>query len=233
VHKEKLTLIGEMAGSLMHDLRNPVQVILSSADIVRMSHDDEPTVTSCERIRTQCDRMVTMAGELLEFSRGESKLHLVRTDTSALLEEFMKLNESYFRETGIKIRLEDEVAEIEVDSARLLRALQNLVSNAVEALGSQEDGVVTIGTWVRDAVFYLSVSDNGPGIPNSVQGHIFEPFVTAGKTGGTGLGMAIVRNVIAGHRGVISFETAPGKGTRFLAKIPQDAASQSVIQELR
>jgi signal transduction histidine kinase len=229
VNKEKLTVIGEMASSLMHDLRNPVQVILSSADIIRMTHEDDATVTSCERIRVQCDRVVTMAGELLEFSRGESKLHLARTETSALLAEFLALNESYFQESGIKIKIEDEPAEVEVDSTRLLRALQNLVTNAVEALGSQTDGCITIAMWVRDSVFHVSVSDNGPGIPDGVLDHIFEPFVTEGKKGGTGLGMAIVRNVITGHRGQITFETEHGKGARFLARIPQDAASKPVI----
>jgi signal transduction histidine kinase len=169
-----------------------------------------------------------MAGELLEFSKGEAKLHLVRTDTTAFLTEFMALNESYFRESGVQIKVEDELAEIEIDSMRLQRALQNLVTNAVEALGSQTDGSVTIALWVRDSVLHISVTDNGPGIPENIQSHMFEPFVTQGKKGGTGLGMAIVHNVITGHRGKITFESTPGKGTRFLARIPQDGASKPV-----
>src|SRR5476651_38509 len=80
VRKEKLSLIGEMAGSLMHDLRSPVQVILSSVDVIRMNHSDAETVDCCEKMHLQCDRLVAMAGELLEFSRGETKLHLERTD---------------------------------------------------------------------------------------------------------------------------------------------------------
>ena len=232
VHKEKLSLIGEMASSLMHDLRNPVQVILSAADVIRMTHSDPVTVERCERVRLQCDRLITMAGELLEFSRGELKLHLVRTDTNTLLQQFRTFNEEYLDQAGIKFTLEAEAAEIEVDSMRLLRLLQNLVTNAVEALDSQPGGHVNVKAWVSDSILYLSVSDNGHGIPDEIRDHIFEPFVTHGKKGGTGLGMAIVRNVVIGHRGTIAFESEPGNGTHFLAKIPQDAGSPALKDDL-
>jgi signal transduction histidine kinase len=226
VHKEKLSLIGEMAGSLMHDLRSPVQVILSAVDVIRMNHADAETVDCCEKMRVQCDRLITMAGELLEFSRGESKLHLSRTDTSALLQQFLSFNEDYFHQTGLKFNIEAEPAEIEVDSMRLLRVLQNLVSNAVDALKSKPGGRIDIRAWVIDSILHLSVSDNGPGIPETIRERMFQPFVTLGKAGGTGLGMAIVKSVVVAHRGTISFETETGKGTRFLAKIPQDASSK-------
>jgi signal transduction histidine kinase len=228
VHKEKLSLIGEMATSLMHDLRNPVQVILSAADVIRMNHSDPETVDCCEKMRLQCDRLVTMAGELLEFSKGESKLHFNHTDTTALLQQFLSFNEDYFQQTGLKISVEAEPAEIEVDSMRLLRVLQNLVTNAVEAIGSRPEGHIEVKAWVSDSVLYLSVSDNGPGIPNEIRNRIFDPFVTQGKQGGTGLGMAIVQSVVLAHRGKITFETEIGQGTQFLVRIPQDAASAPV-----
>jgi signal transduction histidine kinase len=228
VRKEKLTLIGEMAGSLMHDLRSPVQVILSSIDLLRMTHPDAETADCCAKMELQCDRLVAMAGELLEFSRGETKLHLERTDTSTLIRQFLAYNEDTFRPVGVTFSIEDEPAEIEVDSMRLLRVLQNLASNAVEALNSKPGGRIDIRAWVRDSILFLSVRDNGPGIPAEVKDRIFDPFVTHGKTGGTGLGLAIVQNVVAAHRGKISFETEAGQGTEFLIRIPQDASSRPV-----
>ncbi len=71
VHKEKMSLLGEMAGSLMHDLRSPVQVILSSLDLIKMKHDDPDTNDCCQKMEAQCDRLIAMAGELLEFSRAK------------------------------------------------------------------------------------------------------------------------------------------------------------------
>lgn len=221
VRKEKLSLVGEMASSLMHDLRNPISGIHLAADLITMTHADEETVHCCDKIRLQCDRLVAMAGELLEFSRGESKLHLGVTTTQAFLQQFMTLNEEYFRKTGIKFSIEAEPSPLEVDSMRLMRLLQNLISNAVEAIGKKPDGRIEIHAWVKNSIFYLTTSDNGPGIPLEVRDRIFEPFVTHGKKSGTGLGMAIARNVVTAHGGKISFETEIGKGTTFLIEIPQ------------
>jgi len=224
VNKAKLSLVGEMASSLMHDLRNPVSGIRLAAELVHMNHSDEETVHCCDRIKLQCDRLMAMAGELLEFSRGETKLHLGPTNTETFLQQFQMLNDEYFRHAGVEFRCTAEPATIEVDTMRLQRLLQNLVTNAVEAVTGKPDGRIELRAWVEDMVFYLTVSDNGPGIPDAVKDRIFEPFITHGKKNGTGLGMAIVQNVVAAHRGTITFETAAGQGTRFLVKLPQGPA---------
>ena len=228
VRKTKLSLMGEMAGALMHDLRNPVSAIQLAADLIKMDHSDEETVRCCEGIRLQCGRVMAMAEELLEFSRGETRLHLERTDTTVLVQRFLAFNENSSRPPGLKFSMVDEPAEIEVDSMRLLRVLQNLVSNAVDALDSRPDGRLDVRAWVRDGVFHLSVRDNGPGIPEAIRDRLFEPFVTQGKTGGTGLGLAIVKKVVTAHRGTISVETEPGQGTEFLIRLPQDSAGPAV-----
>lgn len=228
VRKEKLSLIGEMASSLMHDLRSPVQVILSSVDLIRINHSDPETIDCCAKMEAQCDRLTNMAGELLEFSRGETKLHLERTDTSTLMRQFLAYNEESFRPVGITLSVEDDPAEIEIDSMRVQRVLQNLTSNAVQALSSRPGGRIDVRAWVSDSTLYLSVRDNGPGIPAEIQPRIFDPFVTYGKTGGTGLGLAIVNNVVNAHRGKITFETQAGQGTEFLIRLPQDSTSRAV-----
>jgi signal transduction histidine kinase len=228
VRREKLSLVGEMANSLLRDLRAPIQVVLSAADAIRMNHSDAETVDCCQKMENQCDRLVAMAGELLEFSRGETKLHLRLTDTSALVEQFLASNEDSFRTTGIKFSFEDQPADIEVDSLRLQRVLQNLVSNAIDAVNAKPDGRIDVRAWVADATLYLSVRDNGPGIPNEIKDRLFDPFVIYGKKGGSGLGLAIANNVVVAHRGKITFETQAGQGTEFLIRIPQDAASRAV-----
>jgi signal transduction histidine kinase len=229
VHKEKQSLIGEMAGTLMHDLRNPVQVILSSIDLMRIIHPDDETVDCCNKMQSQCDRLMSMAGELLEFSRGDAKLHLVRTDTTALLAQFRAYNDEAFRPVGISIVTEDDPAEIEVDAMRLQRVLQNLVSNAVQSFASKIGARVDLRAWVSDSVLNLSVRDNGPGLPPAVLDRLFQPFVTYGKSGGTGLGLAIVHNVVTAHRGKITVQTQAGQGTEFLIRLPQDSTSRAIV----
>jgi len=230
VRKEKLSLVGEMASSLMHDLRNPISGIHLAADLITMTHTDEETVHCCDKIRLQCDRLVAMAGELLEFSRGEAKLDLGRTETTTFLRQFTNLNEDYLRKTGIKFNFKAEPATIEVDTMRLLRLLQNLVSNAVDALAGKPGGHVEIRIWAEHAVFFLTVTDNGPGIPEAIRDRLFEAFVTHGKKGGTGLGMAIAYNVVTAHGGTITFETETGKGTKFIVQIPQKSETQKLSE---
>jgi len=226
VHKEKLSLVGEMASALMHDVRNPVSGIQLAADLIGMNHSDEETVLCCNRIRLQCDRLVGMATELLEFSRGESKLNISRTTIAAFLDQFKILNEEYFlSHANIAFTVEGEPVEVAIDSMRLLRVVQNLVTNAVEAIGAKPDSCVEIRGGINEEIFYLTVSDNGPGIPEAVQSRIFEPFVTYGKSGGTGLGMAIVSNVVKAHGGAITFETRVGEGTAFLIQLPKNGPS--------
>jgi signal transduction histidine kinase len=164
-----------------------------------------------------------MATELLEFSRGELKLDLGRTTSTAFFDQFKMLHEDYFlHHPEVKFSFEIKPGDIEIDAMRLLRVVQNLVTNSVEALDSKPDGRVDIRAGVNGKVFCMTVSDNGPGIPDVVRERIFEPFVTHGKSGGTGLGMAIVRNVVTAHGGTITFETETGKGTTFLIQLPQD-----------
>jgi signal transduction histidine kinase len=221
VHKEKLSLVGEMASSLMHDLRTPVSSIRLSADLIGTTAREGKIPQWCEGIRLQCDRLVGMAAELMEFSKGESRLALSRTGTTVFLEQFKTLNEESLAPTGIEIRFDAEPAEIVIDSMRLQRVLQNLVTNAVDALHATPKPRIEIGAWVKDSTFFLAVKDNGPGIPAAIQSQIFEPFVTHGKSKGIGLGMAIVRNIVTAHGGTITFETAPGRGTSFLISLPQ------------
>jgi signal transduction histidine kinase len=225
VRREKLGLVGEMAGSLMHDLRNPITGICLGADLISMRHNDEETLHACARIRMQCDRLVVMATELLEFSRGESKLHRWETDTVTFLDQFRDLNPGFFQPGKIVVTLEPGKKEpLEIDSLRLVRVLQNLVANAFEAIGTERAGVVKIRSWVENGDLFIEVADDGPGIPEHLRTTIFDPFVTHGKRGGTGLGMSIVRNVVTAHRGTITFTTEKDKGTTFLIRLPQRMA---------
>jgi signal transduction histidine kinase len=229
VHKQKLSLVGEMATSLMHDLRTPVSSIRLSADLISTTSRDGKIPQWCDGIRLQCDRLVGMAAELMEFSRGESKLALSRTSTTLFLEQFQLLNAEGLASTGIEICLEAVPAGIEIDSMRLQRVMQNLVTNAVEALQTTPKPRIEVRAWLQDSIFHLAVGDNGPGIPEAIQGQIFEPFVTHGKSKGVGLGMAIARNIVTAHGGTITFETAAGRGTSFLVALPQktEAAASS------
>ena len=221
--KEKLSVVGEMASSLMHDLRNPLTGIRLAADVMSLEDPENPkTIRCCDGIRFQCDRVMAMTQDLLQFSKGDSLLHLTQTTTNVFLNHFESLHDDYLRQTGLVWKIEAEAGPIEIDEMRCLRLLQNLLTNAVEALNGNLEGQILIRGWVADSMFNLSVSDNGPGIPEAIRDRVFQPFVTHGKKGGIGLGMAIVNNVVTAHHGQIKLETS-NKGTHFLAQLPQFA----------
>jgi len=227
LNKEKLSVVGEMASSLMHDLRNPLVGIRISADLMSAEDPENPkTARCCDGIRFQCDRVMAMTRDLFEFTKGDPCLHLSQTTTTAFLAQFQSLHEDYLRQTGLFWEIIAEPGTIEIDEMRCLRLLQNLVTNAVEALSGNIDGQIHIRGWVEGAMFNLSISDNGPGIPEAIRDRVFQPFVTHGKKGGIGLGMAIVNNVVTAHHGNVKLETSE-KGTHFLAQLPQFAARKS------
>jgi signal transduction histidine kinase len=219
--KEKLSVVGEMASSLMHDLRNPLTGIRLSADLMSLKDPENPEVARCcDGIRFQCDRVMAMTRDLLEFSKGDSVVHFGRITTTAFLHRFQLLHEDYFRQAGLVCEIEAQPGEVEIDEMRCLRLVQNLVTNAVEALNGDPKGKLRICGWVQNSMFNLSISDNGPGIPEAIRARVFQPFVTHGKKGGIGLGMAIVNNVVNAHHGKVKLETSE-KGTNFLIQLPQ------------
>jgi signal transduction histidine kinase len=233
LNKEKLCVVGEMASSLMHDLRNPLAGIRISADLMSVEDPENQRISQCcDGIRFQCDRVMAMTRDLFEFTKGDPCLHLTQTTTTTFLEHFRSLHEDYMRQTGLVWEIIAESGSIEIDEMRCLRLLQNLLTNAVEALNGKADGRISIRGWVENSMFNLSISDNGPGIPEAIRDRVFQPFVTHGKKGGIGLGMAIVNNVVTAHHGNVKLETSD-KGTHFLAQLPQFATHETngLIQE--
>jgi signal transduction histidine kinase len=223
LHKEKLSVVGEMASSLMHDLRNPLTGIRLTADVMSVRDPGNAQTTHCcDGIRFQCDRIMAMTRDLLQVAMGDPGLKVTRTTTTAFLERFQSLHEDYFREAGLAWKIEAEPADIEIDELRCLRLLQNLLTNAVEALMGDPAGRIEIRGWVESGLFNLSITDNGPGIPEGIRDRVFQPFVTNGKKGGIGLGMAIVNNVVTAHSGKVKLDTSE-RGTHFLVQLPQFA----------
>ncbi len=105
------------------------------------------------------------------------------------------------------------------DESKLIRALVNLVSNALEAI-APPDGRVTVRFGIVEEKVVITVGDNGKGIAEKDIGRIFEPFVTKGKSNGTGLGLAIVRRIVEAHRESVEVASEVGVGTTFTITLP-------------
>ena len=219
---EKLSLVGTMMASILHDFRNPFSIISLGAHFISQRHKtDEKTQQICANIESQIRRMVDMANDLSAYSRGDEAIEMISISAQEMLDHFKQLNEPYFTNPRIPIQTELDDIIIQVDPAKINRVLQNLITNAREAIeGKSGEGKIEIRCFEDGDHVKLTVSDNGPGIPKEIQSRFFEPFVTSGKINGTGLGSAIVQSIISAHQGQIYFETSP-EGTCFTIELPK------------
>lgn len=221
IQQEKLALVGNMTNTIIHDFKNPFCLISLSAQMLRQRHKDEQSLQLCQNIENQVDRMVTMVTELAEFSRGEQHIVKTRISIPEFFDEFRTLNQPYFEQSQVNIQMEPPKAVIMGSKAKLIRVFQNLIGNAIEAIGDQLGKIQLTGTVRRsDQVVELRLEDDAGGIPESIRDHLFEPFVSYGKREGTGLGTAIARSIVEAHGGDIHFRTETGKGTVFIITLP-------------
>jgi signal transduction histidine kinase len=221
LHQEKMVLVGNMVNSIIHDFKNPFTLISLGAQVLMQRHPDERTRSVCTNMIRQIERMTEMAQEISEFSRGSQTLKLGRVDLRDLAARFRELNEPFFNKDRVRFEIDADPGSVEGEENKLMRVLQNLVVNALDAVEEKPDGQVRVEMHDRGDHCEIIVADNGRGIPEEIRNHLFEPFVTHGKRRGTGLGTAIVKSIIEAHHGRIRFETATGQGTTFYIVLPK------------
>ena len=222
VYKDRMVLLGEMVSTIIHDLKSPLSAINLASSLVKEIHPDTETVEWCNIIKSQARQMLSMAEELLEFSQGQGELNKEPVNLAQVLEDFKKLNQIYFQQAKVELEIDcPKELIVNADANKLLRVLQNLATNSVEAF-KKRGGQIGIIAGASSGVAYIKFYDNGPGIPAAICDRLFESFVTYGKANGTGLGTAIVKSIIDAHKGEISAHSHPDRGTTFEIKIPID-----------
>lgn len=220
VRQEQMATVGNMASGIVHDLKNPAGIIKGC---VEMANDE--FIGRSERsqlllmIDQEADRMLGLVQDLLDFSRGAISIQKQEVDVHQYLERVKRVLAPNFAEKQIRFHATTTLqGSILLDPDRFLRVLVNIGGNAADAMGRDGFFQLKIGRKSNQIIF--SLLDSGPGIPEDIRETIFEPFVTHGKAGGTGLGMAITRTLVIAHGGSITFETETGKGTEFTIALP-------------
>lgn len=218
MRSERLSLVGSMANSIIHDLKNPICIVRCCADLIA-SEADPRTRELTTMIDGAVDGMLEMTQELLDYARGSASLNKERVSIWRLLDG---LSEQSLRLLpGLNIQFVKHIrhaGDIEIDVARFTRVMGNLVKNASEAMTG--GGILTLTTDLVQNQVVIRLSDTGKGIPPEILPQLFEPFVTHGKSHGTGLGMAIAKSVIEAHHGKISVASIQGSGTTVDIRLP-------------
>lgn len=232
-HKEKMVLLGEMVNTIIHDFKSPLSSIHLSGSVLReMYSSDEDTCEWCDLIQAQATRMTAMAEELLDFAGGGARILCQPLHLATALRKFKKLNQVYLDQAQVKLTIDcPENIIFPADENKLMRVFQNLVNNAVEAF-QHRGGTIAIAAALNQELVRVTIADNGPGIPDTIQADFFEPFVTYGKKGGTGLGTAIAKSIIDAHRGTIHFTTQAGIGTIFYIDLPLTGGQQQQLEQM-
>jgi signal transduction histidine kinase len=223
IQAERLGLVGRFARSIVHDLKNPLNIIGIAAD---MSVSDiatpEMRQSSRQRIRKQVDRISTMVNELLEFSRtSQTSMVLSNIDYSAFVQGLVEeiRNEASVKNVTVELDNPPPPVRIAASPPRLSRVFYNLVHNAIEAMGGG-NGKIVLRFRVEKQAIITEIQDSGPGIPEEVQPHLFEPFFTHGKAQGTGLGLSICQRIVEDHQGSIHALNSPNGGAIFSFSLP-------------
>jgi signal transduction histidine kinase len=215
---ERLSTVGTMANSIIHDLKNPIGAIQTCVELITQRHDDPVTKQLVDIMEKSVENMKDMVQELLDFARGQSSLQFERRPAADVIQE---LDSQLVRMLPKNVHLVRDVHfcdDVRVDVGRFIRVLLNLVKNAVEAMPN--GGVLRIELLQLENEALFRIADTGGGIPEDVLPRIFEPFVTHGKSKGTGLGMAIVKSVVEAHLGVVEVRSKVGVGTTVEVTLP-------------
>jgi signal transduction histidine kinase len=217
---ERLSLLGRMVGAMVHDFRNPMATILMGTTYLKKHREDAVSQKLASAIEEAVDRMMQMTNELLDFSRGVSKVDPQRVSVVELLKPVEEDGLARLPESGIKVILDIAYkGDLVVDRHRIVRLLLNVVTNAVEAM--PEGGTLTISVAQQKRDLMFTISDTGCGMSKELAQRVFEPFFTHGKSNGTGLGMAIARSTVESHGGSIWIESQVGQGTSIFIVLPR------------
>jgi PAS domain S-box-containing protein len=219
IKSERLAAIGELAGMVGHDLRNPLTGIKNSVYFLKKKGSDISEVHSKQMIETieKCiERSNKIINDLLDYSK-DITLEKRQTTPLALVSE--SIGSVQLPE---KIRIENNVLNqgcLMVDFAKMERVFVNLLKNAIEAMPN--GGTITIDCKQVNDSLEFSFADRGPGISKEVLPKLFMPLITT-KAQGMGFGLAICRRIVEAHHGAITVETIDGVGTTFLVTIPNE-----------
>lgn len=213
---EQAAALGALSRVLAHEIRNPLNALVLHCTVIERTvasccpQSGETILRTAEVLHREALRLEHLVRDYLDHGRScEMALHMERVLLDDLLDRFVALYEMELEERGIRIVMKKDGAPavVHADPERLTQALVNLIRNAEQALGS--GGTIEIALRVEGDCVVLTVTDDGPGFEDPKV--VFRPFFTT-KSGGSGLGLAVVRDIVRAHAGEVYADNVGPKG---------------------
>lgn len=222
--------MGQTITVLSHHIKNILQGVRGGSYLIRMGLDqlnNELIRQGWGIVERNQTRIYDLVMDMLSFSKDRVP-SLQETDINQLIGEVSELAAARARECGVRLEFRpgEGIPRTQCDPEGIHRAVLNLVSNAIDAVESHENGAVVVQTGFDAAAdtMLVAVSDNGPGIPEDQRASIFNVFESSKGSRGTGIGLPVSRKILREHGGRIRIEGGPGEGTRFVLSWPRGSA---------
>lgn len=230
LHSERLATVGKLAAKVAHEIRNPLSSISLNLELVedeiaaRAVNPADETLSLVTSIKAELERLAEIADDYLRLARLPEP-RFATESAREILESLCDLlrGELAQRQVEIKLHIEPGLPVVLVDRNQVKQALLNIFRNAFEAMPS--GGLVTVAARAADGGVEIAIADEGQGISSEHLDSVFEPFFTT-KAHGTGLGLAVAKQIVEAHGGSIGCSSCPGRGTVLTVRIPLGGARE-------
>ncbi|HLI83676.1 MAG TPA: ATP-binding protein [Bryobacteraceae bacterium] len=228
IRHERIATVGRLSTSIIHDLRNPLAAIYGGAEMLVDANLSTSQVRRlAESIYQSSRRIMAMLQELADATRGRGDGAPRRHEVCRLRDVVLAASDALtdaasMRGVSVSCDVPDEI-ELPLDRPSMERVFQNLIGNAIEAMPHGGRVAVRAEMQAQNGAHaaIVLVEDTGPGIPEEIKRHLFEPFASAGKRHGMGLGLALSRQTVIDHGGELSVRSSDAHGTTFVITLPE------------
>lgn len=215
VHENRLQILGKLAASLTHEIKNPLSVLKLNLDYLKLSKEkfDEETIECIDSSLEAAEIINQLVYNTLEISR-RNKNSFDDHNLNAIIEKALNITKGLASKKGItfELNLDQSIDSIKVNETNILQVFVNLISNGIEA--SQQNSRIKINTLQTGAKILAEVIDEGVGINEEDMDKIFDEFYT-NKENGTGLGLSVCKTILDEHNAKITVNNKSEKGTQF------------------